>query len=250
MAGHSKWHNIKIRKGAQDAKRGKLFTKAAREVIMAAKIGGGDPETNARLRLAIRQAKAVNMPNDNIDRAIKKGTGELDTGEVFEEAVFEGYGPHGVAIMVETLTDNRQRTVPELRNVFGKRGGNLGETGCVNWMFDRKGVINIDQQDADEDAILEATLETDVEDITDESDTWCVTCAPEAFEEVLNAIEAAAISVASSQVAMMPSATVELGEKEASAVLSLLDDLEDQDDVQNVHANFDIPEDVLAQLVV
>jgi len=245
MSGHSKWHNIRIRKGAQDAKRGKLFTKAAREVIMAAKQGGGNPDTNARLRLAIRNAREVRMPNENIERAIKKGCGEID-GESYEEVIFEGYGPHGIALMVETLTDNRNRTVPELRGVLSKRGGNLGESGCVAWMFERKGVVNVDRAAADEDTLLTVTLDAGVDDITDEGESYRIVCPPESFEDVLKALEAAGIEAQSSEISMMPSATVQLADaKHAQQVLQLLEELEDNDDVQKVHANFDILDEVM-----
>jgi len=245
MAGHSKWHNIRLRKGAQDAKRGKQFTKVAREIIVAAKFGGSDPDANPRLRMAIREARSINMPNDNIERAIKKGSGELGPGEVYEEATFEGYGPHGVALLISTLTDNRQRTVPEIRSILGKRGGNLGEGGCVSWMFERKGVINVDQANATEEDLFEAALDAGADDVIDEADTWRVTCPPEAYEDVLKALETAGIGVASSEITMLPTTSVKLGEKEAPGVLRLLDDLEDNDDVQKVYANFDIPDEVL-----
>jgi YebC/PmpR family DNA-binding regulatory protein len=247
MAGHSKWKNIRIRKGAQDAKRGKLFTKAAREIIMAARQGGGSPDTNARLRLAIRNARTVSMPNENIERAIKKGAGEAD-GENYEEVTFEGYGPHGVALMVETLTDNRNRTVPELRHTFGKRGGNLGESGCVAWMFERKGVVNVTKSVADEDTLLEVTLDAEIDDIVDDGDSYCITCDPSHFEQVLEALEQGGIAAESSEVAMLPSASVKLDDvRQAQAILQLVEDLEDNDDVQRVHANFDIPDDVMEQ---
>jgi len=195
--------------------------------------------------MAIREARSINMPNDNIERAIKKGCGELGPGETYEEAMFEGYGPHGVALLIATLTDNRQRTVPEIRSILGNRGGNLGEGGCVSWMFERKGVINVEKTKATEEDLFEAALDAGADDVIDEADTWRVTCPPEAYEDVLKALETAGIPVASSEVTMLPSTSVKLGEKEAPSILRLLDDLEDIDDVQKVYANFDIPDEVL-----
>ncbi|MBD3176054.1 MAG: YebC/PmpR family DNA-binding transcriptional regulator [Armatimonadia bacterium] len=247
MAGHSKWANIKIRKGAQDAKRGKAFTKVSREIIVAARSGGGDPDMNPRLRLAISKAREVNMPKDTIERAVKKGTGELE-GEDYQEVVYEGYGPNGVALMIEALTDNRQRTAPEIRALLDKRGGNLGDPGCVAWMFEAKGLVSIKAEGVDEDELLMTALEAGAEDIKTEGDTIAVTSNPEVFMDVRQAIEDAGYSIINSELARVPTSTVALDGKTAPAVLQLMDELDDLDDVQKVHANFDVDDAVLESI--
>ncbi len=248
MAGHSKWHNIRIRKSAQDARKGKLFTKVAREIMVAARMGGGDPSTNSRLRIAIQAARDVNMPKENIERAIKKGTGELES-ETYEELTYEGYGPHGVAILLEVMTDNRNRTVAELRNLFNRYGGNLGESGCVAWMFEQKGVINVEKSQTDEDTLMEVALEAGAEDIKDEGDSWQVLCAPSDFEAVRDALTNAGIGYTSAEVSMLPSTTVPLDKNQAEQVLKLIDALEEHDDVQRTYSNFEVSDEVLASLV-
>lgn len=247
MSGHSKWHNIRLRKGKQDAERGKTFTKLAREIIVAAKAGGGNADSNLRLKLAIQKARENSMPADNIKRAIQRGTGELE-GVNYEEVTYEGYGPGGVAVMIECLTDNRNRTVAELRNALGKCGGTLGESGCVAWMFDPKGIVTIPAESADEDSVMMATLDAGAEDIRKEEDTIEVYSRPEDLQVVREALTAASIPFTSAEVTMLPKSTVRLEGKEASQVLRLMDMLEDLDDVQNVYANFDIPDEVMQEV--
>ena len=244
MAGHSKWANIKIRKGSQDAKRGKAFTKVSREIIVAARGGGGDPEMNARLRLAIAKAREVNMPKDTIERAIKKGTGELE-GEDYQEVMYEGYGPHGVALMIEALTDNRNRTAPEVRALLDKRGGKLGDPGCVAWMFEAKGLVTIKADGVDEDELLMVALDAGAEDLKTEGETIAITSSTESFMEVRQAIEDAGYTLVDSELARIPTTTVALDAETAPSVLRLMDDLDDLDDVQKVHANFDVDDAVL-----
>jgi YebC/PmpR family DNA-binding regulatory protein len=246
MSGHSKWHNIRLRKGKQDAIRGKLFTKIAREIIVAAKEGGGNPESNLRLRLAIQKAREASMPQENIKRAIQRGTGETGESTNFEEIIYEGYGPSGVALMISCLTDNRNRTVAEIRNILSKNGGNLGESGCVSWMFDQKGLIQIPADKADEDTVMMATLDAGAEDIRVEGDTIEVLCQPEDLSKVRDAVAEAGIEYTSAEVTMLPKSTVRIEDsKEASRILKLMDALEDNDDVQQVYANFDIPDEML-----
>jgi len=247
MSGHSKWSTIKRRKGAQDAKRGKIFTKLIREITIAARMGGKDQTGNARLRSAIAAARAVNMPKDNIERAIKKGTGELE-GYSLEEAIYEGYGPGGVAILVEALTDNRNRTTAELRYVLNKHGGNLGEAGCVAWMFDKKGLIVFNGAEVDEDEIMEIALEAGAEDVKGEDDQIEVITLQADFEEVKKSFEEQDIKYDLAEVSMIPQNTVKLDEKQAQQMLKLMDALEDSDDVQNVYANFDIDEEIMDSL--
>ncbi|MEG6506980.1 YebC/PmpR family DNA-binding transcriptional regulator [Nitratidesulfovibrio sp. 1201_IL3209] len=246
MAGHSKWANIQHRKGRQDAKRGKLFTKAAKEIIIAAK-GGGDPASNARLRAAIAAAKAVNLPKDKIDNAIKKGTGELAGGDILEIS-YEGYGPGGVALIVEAATDNRNRTVAEVRHILSKHGGSMGEAGCVGWMFERKGVITLDGGKYTEDQVMEAALEAGADDVRDEGGTWEIHTAVADFAAVRDALEAAGMEMDSAELSMIPQNTVEVDAETGRKLMRLVDALEDNDDVQNVHANFDLPDEVLAEL--
>lgn len=241
MAGHSKWANIKHRKGAQDAKRGKIFTKLIKEITVAAKIGGGDLEGNARLRTAVDKAKNENMPKDTIDRAIKKGSGDLD-GVNYEEGTFEGYGPGGVAVIVEFMTDNRTRTVADVRHIFTKHNGNLGVSGSVAFLFDRKGLVSF-STDNDFDTIFEAALEAGAEDVKDEGDAYEVITDPVNFIEVRNAIEAAGLKWETAEITMIPQTMVQLEGKQAEQMLKMMDKLEDNDDVQNVYANFDISDD-------
>lgn len=236
MAGHSKWKNIRLHKGKADAERGKVFAKLSRELTISAKAGGGSPDSNPRLRLAIDKAKAQSMPADNIKRAIQKGTGEL-ASENFEEITYEGYGPSGVAVLVEAATDNKNRTVADLRHLFLKNGGNLGESGSVAWQFSRKGSILI--EDADEDALMESALEAGAEDVED----GAVTTAPEDLGRVRDELANAGFTIASAELLMIPSTTVGLEGDAARKMLKLLDALEDHDDVQNVAANFDIADD-------
>src|SRR5215213_4056926 len=240
MSGHSKWHSIKHKKGALDAKRGKLFTKFIKEITVAARSGGGDPDANARLRKAILDAKGGNMPNDTIDRAIRRGTGE-EEGVNYEEITYEGYGPSGVALLIQSLTDNRNRTVAEIRHLFSKNGGNLGESGSVSWMFQKKGTIILDKTSADEEKIMELALEAGAEDVGDDEESWEIITSPEDFNTVLEAIKGAGIDPLSAEVVMRPTNSVQVTGSTAQQVLRLMEALEDQDDVASVAANFDIP---------
>ena len=247
MAGHSKWANIKHRKGAQDAKRGKIFTKLIKEITVAAKIGGGDLEGNPRLRTAVDKAKNENMPKDTIERAIKKGTGGLD-GVNYEEGIFEGYGPGGVAVIVEFMTDNRTRTVADVRHIFSKHNGSLGVSGSVAFLFDRKGLISF-PAGSDFDAIFEVALEGGAEDVKDEGDAIEVITEPSSFIEVREAIEAAGLKWETAEITMIPQTTVELEGKPAEQMLKMMDKLEDNDDVQNVYANFDISQEEIDNIM-
>ena len=247
MAGHSKWANIKHRKGAQDAKRGKVFTKIIKELTVAARIGGGDPDANPRLRTAIDKAKQANMPKENVDRAIKKGTGNLD-GVNYEEGIFEGYGPGGVALIVEFLTDNRTRTVADVRHIFSKYGGNLGVSGSVAFLFDRKGLISF-STDNDFEQIFEIALESGAEDVRDDGDMYEVITDAGNFIEVRDAMAEAGLQWETAEATMIPQNQVELESKPAETMLKLMDALEDNDDVQNVYANFDISEEELAKIM-
>ncbi len=247
MSGHNKWSTIKHKKGAADAKRGKIFTKLIKEITVAARMGGGDANGNPRLRTAVLAAKAENMPKDNIERAIKKGTGELE-GTTYEEAIYEGYGPGGVAVLVESLTDNRNRTVAEVRHVFSKYNGSMGEAGCVSWMFEKKGYIAFARDAMDEERLMEIALEAGADDVSDSGDEWEVVCEPGTFENVRTAVENAGISVETAHVTMFPKTTVELDKDNAVKMLKLMDYLEDLDDVQNVYANFDIADDIMEAL--
>ena len=241
MSGHSKWATIKHKKAALDAKRGKTFTRLIKEIMIAARGGGGDIDSNARLRTAVAAAKAVSMPADNIKRAVMRGTGELEGGQI-EEFTYEGYGPGGAAIIVEVATDNKNRTVSEIRHVFSKNGGNLGEQGSVAWMFERKGQILIEQDNAKEDDLMNLVLEAGAEDLRNDGESWEVITAPEALPVVQEAIQKAGMPVASAAVAMIPKNTVQVEGKNANAILKLTEALEDHDDVQNVFSNFDIDE--------
>jgi YebC/PmpR family DNA-binding regulatory protein len=239
MSGHSKWATIKHKKGALDAKRGKIFTRLIKEITVAAKVGGGDPDGNPRLRSAILAAKAENMPQDNIKRAVQRGTGELE-GVNYEEISFEGYGPGGVAVIVDTLTDNRNRTVSEVRFAFSKNGGNMGETGSVRFLFSKKGVIAIEKAEAEEDQLMEIILEAGGEDLSDEGDTWEILTDPASYEAVLEAVKAAKIPTVMSEVTMVASTYTKLEGNAANQMLRMLDAMEDLDDVQNVYSNFDM----------
>ncbi len=247
MAGHSKWANIKHRKGAQDAKRGKIFTKLIKEITVAAKIGGGDLEANSRLRLAVDKAKQANMPKDNIDRAIKKGTGDLD-GVNYEEGLFEGYGPGGVAVIVEFMTDNRTRTVAEVRHAFNKYGGSLGVSGSVAFMFDRKGQIIFAGENAF-DKIFEAALEAGAEDVKEEDGIIEVITDPSEFETVKNSLEEQGLKYQSAEVTMIPQNMNPVEGKQAESLMKMIDVLEDNDDIQNVHANFDISDEEMEKIM-
>ena len=245
MSGHSKWSTIKRKKGALDAKRGQIFTRLIKEITVAARMGGSDPDANPRLRSAIASAKAENMPKDNIDRAIKKGTGELE-GAVYEEITYEGYGPGGVAVLVDCMTDNKNRTVADIRHYFSKSGGNLGESGCVAWMFDKKGTILVDKATIEEDELLDKALESGAEDVVEEDNVFQVVTAPDDFESVREALEADGVKFIEATVSMVPQNTIDVSEeKTAKQILKLLESLEDHDDVQNVYANFDIPDDIM-----
>ncbi len=250
MSGHSKWSSIKHKKAARDAKRGKIFTKLIKEITIAARLGGGDLGSNPRLRTAVTAAKAQSMPNENIDRAIKKGTGELGGGSL-DEVVYEGYGPGGVAIMVDALTDNRNRSVAEIRFIFSRHGGNLGESGCVGWMFKKHGVITVEKSAVDEDRLLEVALDAGADDVTTESvesDTFQVMTAPEKFAAVRDAIAKSGVPVVHAEVMRTPDNTVAVSGHMAEQVLKLVEELEDHDDVQSVAANFDISDEELAHI--
>jgi YebC/PmpR family DNA-binding regulatory protein len=247
MSGHSKWSTIKHKKAAKDAKRGKIFTKFIKEITVAARLGGGDVKANPRLRTAVLAARAQSMPGDTIDRAIKKGTGELE-GVNYEEVVYEGYGPGGVAVMIEVLTDNRNRTVAELRNVLDKCGGNLGTAGSVAWMFTKRGLIAVERAQVDEDKLMEVALEAGADDVTDSGDILEVLTAPDQLEGVKDALEQAKIATASAEVTMMPSTTTSISGKQAEQMVRLLEALEDHDDVQRVSSNMDIAAEELEKL--
>ncbi len=247
MAGHSHWAGIKHKKALIDNKRGKLWSKLSKAIIVAASSGGGDPDTNLRLRYAINDAKAVSMPKDNIERAIKKGSGELEGGH-YDEVLYEGYGPGGVAVLCEILTDNRNRTAPEVRKIFEVAGGKLGATGCVAWMFQRKGVVLIDAAKTNEEALMDLAIEAGAEDVKANGDQFEVVASPDNFSDVQQAIEQAEITSESSNIAWLPDDTVDLDADTARKVLKMMDQLDDHDDVQSVAANFNIPEDALAEI--
>jgi YebC/PmpR family DNA-binding regulatory protein len=246
MSGHNKWASIKHKKGANDAKRGKIFTKLIKEITVAARMGGGDPVGNPRLRAAILAARAENMPKDNIERGIKKGTGELE-GVSYEESIYEGYGPGGAAVLVESLSDNKNRAVAEIRHVFTKNGGNLGTGGCVAWMFKKKGYIAIDRKAVDEEKLMEKALEAGAEDVREDESTFEVITAPEDFEAVKAAIDGLKAPYISTEVTMLPQNTTSLTGKEAEQMMRLMDMLEDCDDVQKVYTNADIPDELVSR---
>ena len=247
MSGHSKWSTIKRKKGAADAKRGKIFTKLIREIATAARLGGGDRDANPRLRLAIERARTANMPKDNIERGIKKGIGGSDT-EAYDEVVYEGYGPGGAAVYVEVLTDNKNRSVGEVRHVLTKYGGNLGASGCAAHLFEKKGIIALDADGIDGDALMEVALEAGAEDVVESDDGFEVIATPAAFEVTRRALEAGGFAVSHAEIAMQPKTMVPMSGKDAEMMLSLADALEDLDDVQGVHANFDISDEEMARL--
>lgn len=247
MSGHSKWSTIKHKKAAADAKRGAMFTKVIKELTVAARLGGGDTEMNPRLRTAMLKAKAVNMPQETMQRAIMKGTGELP-GVNYEEITYEGYGPGGVAMIVTALTDNRNRTVAEIRKIFSKSGGNLGESGCVAWIFQKKGLIIVEKEKIGEDELLNIALEAGAEDVQPGDTIYEVTTSVEDFEPVKQGISATGIEPSSSEISLVPQTTVRLEGSQARQLLKLMDDLEEHDDVQNVYANFDIPDEVMAEV--
>jgi YebC/PmpR family DNA-binding regulatory protein len=242
MSGHSKWATIRHKKGAADAKRGKLFTKLIKEITVSARIGGGDEDANPRLRTAVLKARAANMPKDNIDRAIKKGTGDLEGAE-YVEIVYEGYGPGGVAIMVESLTDNRNRTAADIRSVFSKNGGNLGESGCVSYLFSRKGILVYDAEKHTEDEVFEAALEAGASDVSSDETSIEVSCEPDVFESLLEKMQAAGLEHDSAEIMQVPEARVMLDNDKTASALRLIELLEDNDDVQDVSSNIDIPDD-------
>ena len=241
MSGHSKWHTIKHKKGATDAKRGKVFTRIIKELTVAARNGGGDPEMNPRLRTVVADAKANNMPRENIDRAIRRGTGE-EPGVTYDEITYEGYGPGGVALMIETLTDNKNRTVGEIRHLLGKHAGNLAAENSVAWMFSRKGQILVEKGKIDEDKLLSAALDAGADDMSDDDGGWEIVCAPEHFEMVRDAVKALGVEPESAAVAMVPQSYIKLVGREAQQMLKLMEAIEDHDDVQHVWANFDVEE--------
>jgi len=244
MSGHSKWANIKHKKGREDAKRGKVFTKLIKEVTVAARMGGGDPAANPRLRSAMLASRAENMPKDTLERAIKRGTGELE-GVNYEEIVYEGYGPGGAAMIVESLTDNKNRAIAEIRHIFAKCGGNIGANGCVSWMFDKKGLIVVSKENVDEEALMETAIDAGAEDVKDEEDSFEVITAVEDFNDVKEAIDAASIPTEMAEIAMIPQTMCALEGKEADQMVRMMDMLDDCDDVQNVHTNADIPDDLV-----
>ena len=247
MSGHSKWATIKRKKGKADAARGRVFTRLIKEITVAARDGGGDPNGNARLRTAIATARAANMPADNIKKAIQKGTGELP-GTRYEEATYEGYGPGGVAIYIDALTDNKNRTVSELRHLFSRYNGNLGENGCVAWMFDKKGIITISRQGIDEDRLIEVALEAGATDVGNQEDAFEVTTEAGDLETVRETLEKAAFPIMEAEVRRIPQNTVKLDKKLAESMMKLMEAIEEQDDVQKVSGNFDIDDDILAEL--
>ena len=247
MSGHSKWSSIKHKKAATDARRGKVFTKLIKEIMVAARMGGGDPNANPRLRTAIQAAKSENMPKDNIERAIKKGTGDLE-GVNYEESIYEGYGPGGAAVLVESLTDNKNRAVADIRHIFAKNGGSLGENGCVAWMFDKKGYILLERKGVDEDDLMEAALEAGAEDVREDNGNYEVITAVEDFEAVKSAIDAAKLPTIEAEVTMLPQSNTNLTGKEAEQMLRLMEMLDDCEDVQKVYTNADIPEEIVNRM--
>ena len=240
MSGHSKWSSIKHKKGATDAKRGKIFSKIIKEITVVARMGGGDPDANPRLRTVIAAAKSENMPKDNIERAIKKGTGELE-GVNYEESTYEGYGPGGAAVFIESVTDNKNRAVADIRHIFSKHGGNLGENGCVAWMFDKKGYIAIEKKAVDEDSLMETAIEAGAEDVREDNGSFEIITEPDDFESIKTAVDNAAISYIDAEVTMLPQSTTNLEGKQALQMVKLMEALEDCEDVQKVYTNADIP---------
>lgn len=248
MAGHSHWSSIKHKKGVADAKRGKIFSKLAKAITSAARQGGGNPEMNIKLQYAIDKAKAENMPKDNIERAILKGTGELNDGSEYFEIIYEGYGPSGVAIMLEILTDNKNRTASEIRKAFDRFGGNLGETGCVSWMFQKKGLITIDAGQTDEDTLMAIILDAGGEDLVNEDGKYQILCDTKDLENLKDTLQKEGINIDSAEISRIPNTFVELNEKTSKNVISLMETLENHDDVQNVYANFELPKELVAEM--
>ncbi|MBN2314826.1 MAG: YebC/PmpR family DNA-binding transcriptional regulator [Sedimentisphaerales bacterium] len=248
MSGHSHWAGIKHKKAANDAKRGKMWSKIARMIIVAAKQGGGDPSANLTLRYAIDKAKAANMPKDTIEKAVKKGTGELD-GASFEEVLYEGYGPSGVAVMVDALTDNRNRTGPEIKRIFEKHGGSLGTSGCVNWMFTKKGLITVNTENADEEQLLEIALNAGADDMQNTGEVFEITCDPTAYEELKTTLQEKEIPIEVAEISMVSQSTIDIADDHtAKRIISLMETFEDHDDVQNTYANFDISDEIIARI--
>jgi len=247
MSGHSKWSSIKHKKGAADAKRGRIFTRLIKEITVAARMGGGDPDGNPRLRTAVMAAKAENMPKDNIERAIKKGTGELE-GVSYDEINYEAYGPGGAAMLIECLTDNKNRTVADIKHIIERHGGNLGEPGCVAWIFDKQGMIIFDRDGVDEEKLLDIALEAGAEDVKEEETEFEVIISPSEFETVKKAFDDAGLEYSMAEISMVPQNTVKLEGKKAEQMLNLMEALEENDDVNNVYANFDIPDEVMEAL--
>lgn len=249
MAGHSKWAQIKHKKAQVDARRGKIFTKLVKEISVAARLGGGDPEKNPRLRVAIEKARDVNMPMENIKRAIMKGTGEL-SGTTYEEVIYEGYGPGGVALLIEAMTDNKNRTVSEIRHLLTRHGGSLGESGCVSWIFEKKGYILVDKKSIDEDTLLSIALEAGIDDLKNDpkEENYEIICSPENLKNVKETLEKAGINISLAEVTMLPKNYVPIEGDDADKMLKLMDALEDHDDVQNVYANFDIPDEAMSKV--
>ena len=248
MSGHSHWAGIKYKKAAADAKRGKIWSKISRMIIVAAKNGGGDPSSNLPLRYAIDKAKAANMPKDTIEKAIKKGTGELE-GVSFEEVLYEGYGPNGVAIMVEALTDNRNRTTPEVKRIFERNGGSMGNSGCVNWMFDKKGLITVATASVNEEQLLEIALGAGADDMQIVGDVFEITCEPGAYEELKRTLQEREIATEVAEISMVPQNTIAINDEQtAKKIISLMEAIEDHDDVQNAYSNFDISEEIMARI--
>ena len=245
MSGHSKWSSIKHKKGITDARRGKIFSKLIKEITVAARMGGGDPAANPRLRTAVQAAKSENMPKDNIERAIKKGTGELE-GVSYEESVYEGYGPGGAAVFIESLTDNKNRAVADIRHILSKSGGNLGAAGCVAWMFDKKGYIVVENDAVDEDALMEIAIEAGAEDVREDDSNYEIITAPQDFESVKAAIDKESITYIAAEITMLPQSTVNLQGNEAHQMVKLMETLEDSEDVQKVYTNADIPEELVS----
>lgn len=248
MSGHSKWHNIKIKKNKVDAQRGKIFTKVSKEIMLAVREGGPDPEANYRLATVIQKAKMVNMPGTNIKRAIEKASGAHAGSDDIMEAIYEGYGPHGVAVLVEVATDNRNRTIPELKNIFSKYGGAMGELGCVSWMFEKKGVISVKFEDVDEDSLIETALEAGALDVKAEDGYFEVLTEPSTFFQVRKIMEEKGINMESAELTMIPQNEIKLDRNQAESIMKMMDAFEENDDVQNVHANFDIPEEVMQEM--
>lgn len=248
MSGHSKWSTIKRKKGAADAKRGKIFTKLTKEIIVSARMGGGDIEGNSRLRSAVIAARAENMPKENIERAIKKGTGELE-GAIYEEVTYEGYGPGGVAVLVESLTDNKNRTVADIRHIFSKNNGNLGESGCVGWLFDKRGLITVDKKGIEEERLMDIALDAGAEDVREQETEYEIVVSVSDFEKVKKALDDNKVGYSAAEITMVPRTTVPVeDEKHAQQVLRLMESLEDNDDVQHAYANFDIPDTMMEAL--